>query len=501
MSIRATLAADPALGAGNALRRLLANGVDPAAPVIAFDTDVDAHPAWERWSLGDLDRAVAARAAWLHSRGVGPREVVAVFEDTAAGNILAFLAIARLGAIAALVNARLDVKVAARYIRRLRAGGVLTSREDLIRADPEARWLGPLLAGEPDEAPEPYEHHDDDPVAITHSSGTTGIPKAVTGTHHSLFAAIRYRLTAPRAQGLDRWLSALPAAHNSTLTILNLALCNRTELLALSSQSAESTLEGARRWQPGTVLGFSVTWAELAARDLSGLDSVSVWWNTGDSAHESHIRKLIGAGRHRVPTKDGPQWRDGSVFVDNLGSSELGHSVFSITHRPDTERYGRCVGKPDAYAEAKVIDEGGRELPAGQPGLLAVRTPSMSPGYWNDSVATYASRRKGWLLTGDVVRRDEAGFFYHLDRATDTYGGVYTVLAEEQILTAVPGVLDCTVVASPDGTDIYLQAAGPVDEQAIRAAIGAEAAATIRKITVDGVPQGATGKVRKVALR
>ncbi|WP_412542568.1 class I adenylate-forming enzyme family protein [Longispora sp. K20-0274] len=569
-SIRARLAADPHLGAGNTLETLIRYGVSPDEPAIAFDTAVDAHPPGHVLTLGQLDRAVAARAQWLHEAGVGPRDPVAVVAPTAADNVLAFLALARLGAIAALVNARLAPALAAGYIGRLGATALLGPRSLLDErtappGDPGSRshggsgptlgdtgiaWLGEVaLAGEPDQAQPPYRHHGTDPVAITHSSGTTGVPKAVTGTHDSLFAAIRHRLTAPRAQGLDRWLSVLPAAHNSTLTILNLALCNRTTLLALSTQDGSGALDAIEEFRPGTVLGFAGTWSQLAAVDLAArdLDSVRVWWNTGDCAHEAHIRHLIATGRHRVPGPDGPTWRAGSVFVDNLGSSELGHSVFSITHRPDTDRYGRCVGRPDPYAEAAVLDGAGQPVPDGEPGMLGVRTPSMSPGYWNDSGATFRSRVGGWLLTGDVVRRDADGWYYHLDRVPDAItladgSRVFTVLTEERVLAGCPGITDCTVAPTPDGgIQLLVQLATTPDLEpapdpertpgpertsgraatpgraagsraetgsdlldVVRAVLDPAVAAAVRRVVVVSpgqLPLGATGKVRKVALR
>ncbi|GIG59324.1 acyl-CoA synthetase [Longispora fulva] len=545
-SIRARLAGDPDLGAGNTLETLIRYGVRPDEPTIAFDTDVDGYPAGRLLTLGELDRAVAARAHWLHEAGVRPRDPVAVIAATAADNVLTFLALARLGAIAALVNARLTPEVAAGYIDRLGATALLGPRSLLGHTpaprgghgssaprgggEQGVRWLGENApAGDPDQAPSHYRHHGSDPVAITHSSGTTGVPKAVTGTHDSLFAAIRHRLTAPRAQGLDRWLSALPAAHNSTLTILNLALCNRTELLALSTQDGMAALTAIEEFRPGTVLGFAGTWSQLAGVDLAtrDLDSVRVWWNTGDSAHEAHIRHLTATGRHQVPGVDGPTWRSGSVFVDNLGSSELGHSVFSITHRPDTSRYGRCVGRPDPYAEAAVLDPTGTPVPDGEPGMLAVRTPSMSPGYWNDSAATYRSRVGGWLLTGDVVYRDPDGWYYHLDRVPDAITladgtRVYTVLTEERILAGCPEVTDCTVAPTPDaGIQILVHLTAnpgragtpgqtlPVEAgsdllEVVRAVLDPVVAAAVRRVVVAAagqIPLGATGKVRKIALR
>ena len=56
----------------------------------------------------------------------------------------------------------------------------------------------------------------------------------------------------------------------------------------------------------------------------------------------------------------------GSSFVDGLGSTEMGHSAFHITHRLDTDRYGRCVGRPHVFADVALLDTAtGEEVPVG----------------------------------------------------------------------------------------------------------------------------------------
>ncbi|HET9516120.1 MAG TPA: class I adenylate-forming enzyme family protein, partial [Actinoplanes sp.] len=365
MNIRARLAADPTLGAGNVLPKLIEHGAGADSPGITFDTDVDGHPAWQELSLGMLDERVAARAAWLHGRGIRPRDPVALYVSTAADCFLNFLALSRLGAIPALMNPNMPGEVAAEYIRRLRGVGVLTDayHRDLLHGhDLGAPLLGDVSetgTGDPIAAPAPYRHHADDPIAITHSSGTTRMPAAVVHSHESLFSAIRiFRLSSPRAQGSDRVLSALPSAHAAGIMTINNALCNRAELLCLSTQEGTAVVDAIERWQPRGVWGFAVTWAELARFDLTkrDLSSVSLWFNTGDCAHESHIRRLVAVGSREVVTRTGRMRLPGSSFVDGLGSTEMGHSAFHITHNPDTDRYGRCVGKTHSFADVALLD-------------------------------------------------------------------------------------------------------------------------------------------------
>jgi len=533
--IRAALAADPGLGAGNVLHKLIEHGASLDGPGMTFDTAVDEHPAGHALTLGELRDAVAARAAWFRDQGIGPRDPVAVYVTAAADCFLHFMALTWLGAIPALMNPNLPGDVAAEYIRRLRAVGLLTDAEHrrlLARSD-RGLELGfgvdavyevtQTPAGDPSAAPKPYRHADDDPIAITHSSGTTRMPAAVTQTHGNLFVGTRLlRLKKPRARGTDRILSVLPAPHAAGIMAINHALCNRSELLYISRpDDGPAVVDAIERWRPTGVFGFAVTWAELARIDLSerAVDSVSLWYNTGDCAHEPHIRHLVEAGSHERITREGVQRVPGSMFVDGLGSSEMGHSAFHITHAPGTERYGRCVGQVHDFVEIKLLDPNtGEEVPVGEVGLCGMKSASLSPGYWNDSLNTYRNRRNGYYLTGDLLYRDEEGYYYHVDRMVDAVDlgegrWLYTAMTEERILKACPDILDCTIVAVPTDNGVVSDAlltlhpwADPEAdwEQAVRGAMSEAAAATLRRVLVIGADRlivGPTGKVRKFLMR
>jgi acyl-coenzyme A synthetase/AMP-(fatty) acid ligase len=269
------------------------------------------------------------------------------------------------------------------------------------------------------------------------------------------------------------------------------------------------------------VFGFSVTWAQLARFELSSydLDCVRLWFNTGDCTHEPHVRHLVAAGSHEEMARQGVLRRTGSSFIDGLGSSEMGHSMFHVTHRSDSDTYDRCIGRPYRFVEAAVLDAAGEPVADGEVGHLGIRSPSLSPGYWNDSVTTHRARRNGYYLTGDLVRRDADGRYFHLDRAADSVTGAdgtryYTALSEERIQAACPQVLDCTVVIDRVGDQVVSEVLLELDpavepdlavlSEHVRAALGPVTAATVRRIavaTAADLPKGATGKVRKAVLR
>src|SRR5580693_5096278 len=114
--VRAALLADPEVGAGNVLPKLIEHGAGPDGPGITFDVEVDGHPAWEPLTLGALRDRVAARAAWLHERGVRPRDPVAVYVSSSADCLLNFMALTWLGAIPALMNGGLPSAIATGFI-------------------------------------------------------------------------------------------------------------------------------------------------------------------------------------------------------------------------------------------------------------------------------------------------------------------------------------------------------------------------------------------------
>lgn len=530
-NIRAALVADPELGTGNVLPKLREHGADPDGPGITFDTPVDGRAAYEPLTLGALEERAAARAAWLYAYGVRPRDPVAVYVTSAADVFLNFFALARIGAIPALMNGNMPADVAPGFVERLRAEYAIVDdahRPALAGLPVKIIHASETGTGDPAQAPPYYRHHADDPVVITHSSGTTRVPAAVVHSHASLFAAIRrVRLVEPRPSHPVREMSVLPAAHAAGIITVNQALCNRYELLYLSAQggqfasSGAAVLDAIERWRPTGVFGFAVTWAELARHDLAArdLDSVRVWFNTGDSAHEAHIRRLVAVGSHQRYTPDGPLTVPGSRFIDGIGSTEMGHSAFHITHTSESDRYGRCVGRPYPFAEVALLDlETGREVPVGAVGHVGLKSPTLAPGYWNDSVTTYRTRFNGYYLTGDLMYRDEEGFYYHVDRAVDAVdlgGGdwLYTAQTEERILVRCPDVRDCTVVAGrEDGrvvTDVLLMLAAGADPDAdrtaaVRSAFSPAAARTLRRVVAvpdDEIVVGPTGKVRKFLMR
>ena len=547
---RARICSDTELGAGNVLARLAAYDRPRDEVVLRMDGNWQA-PDGSRptqLTLGELCEVVETYAGWYAAQGVRPRDPVALHSYSSAEFAVNFLALTSLGAIPSFVNGNLPPDIAREYIRRQGAVGAFTDREhhDVLASvsgsASDLRFCGTAADIRPEHraslppAPSyPYRHDPTDPVLISHSSGTTGMPKGVPHTHRTLMYAQLHRLRYSTGTDMERTLVGLPGAHNAMVATLLYCLLLRTDIKLLSSQRGTDVLDAIEEFRPTTVLAFAGTFGEMAAaEDLANRDlsSVQVWFNTGDAAHEAHIRALVRHGSHQTIGKDLRRVRvDGSVFVDGLGSSEAGYSVFHNRHTKDTSAYSRCVGRPISFAEAAVLAEDGTPLPPGEIGRLGLKSPTLTPGYWNDSLTWNRMRLGGYWLTGDLAQQDEDGNFYHLDRAPDAIrtraGVVFSTRTEELLLAELPELADCTVVGvAEDGVradwdgdgvaDAYalLQLAdensaevGDGDEEltlrvntALKAA-GFPPMTRALRMKPDDVAKGATGKVLKRVMR
>jgi acyl-coenzyme A synthetase/AMP-(fatty) acid ligase len=288
-------------------------------------------------------------------------------------------------------------------------------------------------------------------------------------------------------------------------------------------------------FQPTMIASFPRTFVELATGELPVRAAARVhsWFNTGDSAHYGHIRRLVQLGERPAglvaawllpPGAEAGATLPGSQFVDGLGSSEMGMALFGGLTTPESARADRCVGKAQpAVTRAAVLDEDGNEVPDGTVGLLAVITPSLTPGYWRDERLTRSFQLGGFWLTGDVAYRDGEGNFYHLDRTVDVIdtatGPVYSLPVEEVLIAdCAEAVNDCAVVGvpgppgqgqrpvavvrlQPDATDWTAEAVlEKANKELTTAGLATLAAVVIARTPAD-YPLGPTGKVLKRELR
>ncbi|WP_424217605.1 class I adenylate-forming enzyme family protein (plasmid) [Streptomyces sp. BI20] len=460
---RLRLTADRDLGAGNFFWHAWRVSRDRDRPLL-FHPDPTV-PGWEDreprgLSLNDVRAAVLRYANWYREQGVTPASHVGLYTGHGLFGLLHHIAVTGLGAAAVHCNPRMAPATASEYFRRTGADLVVGDADllkDLTAAREAAGGEPPALADIrllDERAPRPagpladfpHRHAPDDLVMISHSSGTTGRPKAPVFHHRSFFIGKRERLWTFPSRRTDRLLTALPHSHSAGISHLSMALLLGVPTLILDGADGDRVARAINGFRPTMVLGFPLTLAEVdpAAIRPEAARNVHTWNGMGDASHERHIRPLTALGAPGT----------GSVYVDGLGSSEMGMVLFKAAHTRDSERFGRLIGTPAGVVrKAAVLAPDGTELPPGQAGMLGVRTPSVTPGYWDDPALNKESLLAGYFLTGDIVRRDTEGSWYHLDRTPDVIGTaageVHSLPLEEVVLNAT-GALDAAVIAVAD---------------------------------------------------
>lgn len=524
--VRHAIAADSTVGGGNALETAMRVSPDTHAPYLFAELSVrDTHGIpRDQLSLAELADLVGAWSAWYAERGVGPRDRVGIYFRDSADDLIHYLALSRLGAIAVLINGELDPTIVLAYLRQTAPVGLqlddarLELMAGMLQPGHDRFWVCSIdtaILSRNVPVPSPFRHGPGDPVLICHTSGTTGAPKPVIWAHAQMMAGIRAHLTRFRDHPRSLILSALPQSHGSAIGYDLLAMLSGVPLALMSDRGGAAVAAAAGRYGATVVVGFAVTLAELALleSDCAGTDLVERWVSVGDTSRRAHVARLVERGRHWVGTDPVP----GSMFVDGFGSSELGWGgvLGSITIAGVVAPL-RCLGVPQPFAEVAVLRPDGTPAAAGEVGLLGVRGPTVTPGYWNDSDKTYRSLLNGYWLSGDLVFRDEADRYYHVDRVVDAIrtddGTVHSVLTEEILLDHLPELNDCVVVAAEraDGVRaialVHLREGHGTDGLLARAnevldSLGKPPLAEIRAVDPKSVPVGVTGKVLKRRLR
>ena len=191
------------------------------------------------------------------------------------------------------------------------------------------------------------------------------------------------------------------------------------------------------------------------------------------------------------------------------------HALATLTAPDDPpEVVATTVGRPLEDIELRLVDDAGREVPAGSEGEVLLRGPFLFSGYYDDEEATRRTLVDGWLHTGDVARFDEDGYVHITDRKKDIFivGGFNVAPAEvETSIMAMPGVAQVAVVGMPDdyfgevgaAFVIPLEGTPMTPDDVVTYARGHLANFKVprRVEIVDSLPMNATGKVLKTELR
>jgi len=278
----------------------------------------------------------------------------------------------------------------------------------------------------------------DDPVLIAFTSGTTGKPKGCVHFHRDLLASADsfFKGTLPCSAN-DVFTGSPPLAFTFGLGMhVVFPLRVGASVALIEKPSPEVILETIARHRV-TVLSTAPTAYRAMLKHVTRHDVDS-------------LKFCVSAGES-LPLPTGETWRDvtGKSIVDGIGATEMFHIFISAAGE---EIRPGATGKAVRGYQARVTDERGDALPAGQVGRLAVRGPT-GCRYLDDPVRQQEYVKDGWNFTGDAYLMDEDGYFFFQARTDDmivTAGYNISGPEVEEALLAHDAVADCACVASPD---------------------------------------------------
>ncbi|WP_084500266.1 AMP-binding protein [Brevibacterium album] len=465
---------------------------------------------------GELAARVSAVAADLQERGVGAGDRVFVLGLNSVAHATALLAINSVGGIAVPLNIR---STAAEVEYLVADSGAVMGFADAMGAGiladaPEASKVPHIVFGEQFDAIAASERThafvdvpESETALIVYTSGTTSAPKGVMLTHLNFAAqAINTNRLGPAGTDDEAAMIVVPLFHIAGLGFLYPAFFNGTRTVIAPPQALmriERLADLIEEERVTKLFLVPTLWQALCSLPgirERGLPLTGISWGASPASRET-----LQLMADTFPD---------AVISAAFGQTEMSPTTCALTGEDSFRKMG-SVGKPIGMVAARVIDAEGRDVAPGETGEIVYRGPGYMQGYWNKPKQTAEAAAGGWFHSGDLVRVDEEGFHYVVDRAKDIIisGGENISSVEvEQAVAAHPGVADASVIGVPDPTWVETplaiivpaDPAAPPTLEEIREFVGARIASfkkPTRLEVVSELPRNASGKLQKHRLR
>lgn len=411
-----------------------------------------------RFEHAQLARWALRFARELALRGVEPGDRVAIHLDHVAEAAVALHGAWIAGALAVPVNQSLKSAQVAHILRHSGSRVLVSTPRKLAQLD------APTLEGIDTLAVSPFEslasEHEagarqralpggDAPAAILYTSGSTGQPKGILVSHSNLCAGVRIVAGYLRVQQDERILSVLPFSFDYGLNQLLTALHRGCTLVLQRSHFPADVVSTLARERITALAGVPPFWSQLLRGAGGRLDLPHLRYitNSGGVLPVDLVRRY----REQLP--------HARIYL-MYGLSEAFRSTFLAPE--ELARHPDSIGKAIPENEVLVLDALGAACAPGEPGELVHRGPTVALGYWEDpheSARVFRTdpddphARRKVVYSGDIVRRDEQGFLYFVERRDQlikTYGYRVSPDEVEQLIHESLLVAEVAVHGRPD---------------------------------------------------
>ncbi|HBB15688.1 MAG: hypothetical protein A3J94_03015 [Syntrophus sp. RIFOXYC2_FULL_54_9] len=320
-----------------------------------------------------------------------------------------------------------------------------------VELEADDRWWSDLIEKHLGSTRPDVEIATNDTAVILFSGGTTGIPKGVMGSHHSL--VITGTQVTAWFRGLatpweDRMLVPLPLFHVFGIySAFGVALMDHlTMVLILNPRDVKNVVETIRDFKVATMaVSPTMLIAMLNYPDLKPDDLKSL------------RRTGSGAAPLMTETKQSFEARISGPITEGYGLTEGTLAMTATPARGVWKQGSVGIPMPDVAIRVVDIETGVEDMAPHEPGEVLIRAPQLMQGYWGRPQETVEAIRNGWLYTGDIGYLDEDGYLFLTSRKKDVIkcGGFQVWPRDvEEILSMHPAVAEVCVGGVPDARQV-----------------------------------------------
>lgn len=484
--------------------------------VVILDHDLGIAPRLgRRVTVAELADLVDDLASRLWASKVRTGDYVAVYKTDGFDIPLLAFAAARIGAVPMLLSSKLDGSAVCSLLARAGRPHLVTDQAKLendlptsvrdqvsriLLANGSHRDAVELHAMEGVARVSPVILPADHPALVTHTSGTTGIPKLTVHTGWSLQA--RYRPQSAPVKLVSRRETAvlhISFAHSRAISATATALYNGFPFVVMADDDPDRAGRLFSQLRPGIIETHPnsfVRWEVLTEDPRRPFSNVKYFSSTFDAIHPRTVQRLLRASDRRNP-----------MYVQVYGQSETGPVVARVfTRRRSVDDDGRCVGIPfPGMTRVRVVSRNGAHPTAASPGYIEASTDGRAIGYLGESQRYAQQVNDGWWRMGDLGYRTRWGCIHLLDREVDEIPGFgSTLAAEDKLLARIPELAEVIIIPGVRGEAVPVLATkddAPIDQQAWRKAIiGLPPMAEPVQRRLDELPHTGTTKVKRLQL-